>query len=100
MHEVYEREPHRLLLGAERRGASDLVTADWLRDYRRFELVAARTVAQAADTLQDRVTRGKALLAQQAYEEALREFQGAIQRETASFVAWFCLGYAYGCLLR
>jgi tetratricopeptide (TPR) repeat protein len=121
IHEDYQREPNRLLLAlsAEQSGASDLATREWLRDYRRVELVearltaeviertvqlltlsAARTVAQAADTLEDMVTRGKVLLAWQAYEEAAQALRRAVQLEAASFVAWFSLGYAYGCLVR
>src|SRR6185312_7286580 len=63
-------------------------------------LTLSAAASSAADTIDDILTRGKALLARQAYEEALREFQRATQLATTSFVAWFCVGYAYGCLLR
>jgi tetratricopeptide (TPR) repeat protein len=39
-------------------------------------------------------------LVRHEYEEALHEFQRAIQLEAASFIAWFSLAYAYGRLLR
>src|SRR5262249_12671460 len=91
----------------------------WLRDYRRVELVearlsaediertvqlltlgAVRKVAQAADTLEELVTRGKVLLAWQAYEEAAPAWRRAGQLQAASFVAWFSLGYTVGRLYR
>jgi tetratricopeptide (TPR) repeat protein len=121
IHEIYQREPNRLLLAlsAAQSGASDLATAEWLRDYCRVEMVearltaeviertvqlltlgAARNVAQAADTLEDLVTHGNVLLAWRAYEEAAQALRRAVQLEAASFVAWFSLGYAYGCFLR
>ena len=120
IHEFYQREPQRLLLAfsSEQITAIDINNRLFVRDYRQIDIAslrpadvteralqlltlsAARAVAQAADTLEDVVTRGKALLARQAYEEALREFQRAVQLEAASFIAWFSLGYAYGRLLR
>jgi tetratricopeptide (TPR) repeat protein len=121
IHEFYQREPNRLLLAlsAEQSGAGDLAPGEWLRDYRRIELVearltaeviertvqlltlsAARNVAQVSDTLEDILTRGKVWLAYQSYEEAVQAFRRAVQLEAASFVAWFSLGYALGRLVR
>src|SRR5262245_51040488 len=120
IHEFYQREPQRLPLafGGEQLTALDVNNRLYVRDFRQIDVVAGSpsevteralrlltltattTGASGADTLDDMLTRGKALLARQAYAEALREFQRAIQLEVASFVAWFCLGYAYGRLRR
>lgn len=52
------------------------------------------TTPQPAESVDELITHGRALLAQGKYAEAVLYFQRATQRDPHDFLAWFNLGYA------
>ncbi len=61
---------------------------------------APATPPQPSESLDDLLAKGKALLAQNKYAEAIPFFERATQRDPASFDAWANLGYLYSEVAR
>jgi tetratricopeptide (TPR) repeat protein len=125
---LYNREPQRLLLPVTigEIEPSDFNTWLFLEDFKRVEApglhpytlpeAIERTLRllaltpkgetrvavtpRASESLNDLLTQGKALQAQQKHAEALPFFERATQADPNSFSAWFNLGYTLGELKR
>jgi tetratricopeptide (TPR) repeat protein len=115
------REPSRILLPVLAGTVEEDDIWLWLQDFKRVEApgiqpyaqaeavtrtlhalqltlpgeVAIPTAPQPAESADDLMTRGKALLAQDEHAEALELFQRATQLDPCSFDAWFNIAYTF-----